>query len=107
MIVIDPLRDGSKFKNKTYTEPVRIQINRESMDRVPFPRVSFNLLSFENCFFNSEVSISTNGELPDDFSILFTGCFLQSFESLIEQPKIKLIFSNSYIQHFVGRSTLN
>lgn len=107
MIIIDPILDGSKFKNKTYTEPVRIQINRESIEHAPFPRVAFNSISFENCIFNSEVSISTNGELPKGFSILFTGCFIQSFESLIEQPKINLVFSSSYIQHFISRSTLD
>lgn len=107
MIVIDAFLNGSKYVDKIYSDPVRIRIDKTSFDKASLPRIGFNSLSFENCTFHSEVSISTEGELDKDFHVHFSGCLIDSFTSLIEEDKLKLIFSNNVVKHFVSKSKLS
>lgn len=106
MIIIDAFLQSSKYRNKVYNEPVRIRIDKKSYDKAITPRVSFNSLSFENCIFYSEVSISTAGELDKDFLVHFSGCLIDSFTTLIEDEKVNLIFSSNIVKHFDSKSKL-
>lgn len=102
-MVINAFQIG-EFKRKTFFEPVRIQIKESDFNKAVKPAINLLSLIFDQCVFLSEVSITTEGSLSEDFKVLFSGCYIDSFESLIDTQFIHLIISNSYAQHFVCRS---